>query len=125
MKSTKKASKGVSLATVKALWQKYNEIIFEGQLHLPVIRITRSTKYYGRCDVTDSRPGKIALFISGWYCRNEPTSLDDTLVHEMVHQWQYENGMRFNDNHDETFTKWIPVIQEKAGITLQESWKDS
>ncbi len=42
----------------------------------------------------------------------------------MIHQWQFENGIRHDDNHDETFLKWIPVIKEKTGITLIDSWSE-
>jgi hypothetical protein len=120
-----KSAKGVSLAKVKALWHKYNEAIFEGRLRVPVLRITRSIHYYGRCCIvlTNTEP-KVAIYISGVFARDNPTSIDDTLVHEMVHQWQFEQGLRFDDNHDETFMQWLPVIKEKTGLVLQESWNE-
>ncbi len=131
MKSTMKSAKGVSLATVKALWAKFNDLIFEGKLKEPCIRITRARRYFGNCVVRESDAGRrLCICISGPLHSaisnvggDYQNALSDTLVHEMVHQWQYENGLK-NNQHDETFTKWIPVIQEKLGITLQESWTE-
>lgn len=126
-----KSAKGVSLATVKALWEKFNDLIFEGALSPPVIRITRARRYFGNCVVRESDAGRrlvicisgpMHLYVDGSGITHKH-AIADTLVHEMVHQWQYENGLKENQ-HDETFTKWIPIIQEKLGITLQESWKD-
>jgi hypothetical protein len=41
----------------------------------------------------------------------------------MVHQWQWENGLKENE-HDETFLQWLPIIKEKTGISLTDSWSE-
>jgi predicted SprT family Zn-dependent metalloprotease len=47
----------------------------------------------------------------------------DTILHEMVHQWQHSKGLNHNE-HDETFTQWLPKIKEVTGIELQDTWTD-
>ena len=123
MKKKSKSAKGVSLALVRKLWGEYNELVFAGGLSLPVIRITRGRSYFGSAVVRESDGGRqIVLLISG--PRNtELANLRDTLLHEMIHQWQYTNGYKENE-HDQTFTQWLPVIQEKTGILLQNTWDD-
>jgi hypothetical protein len=123
-----KSAKGVSLATVRKVWTDINERVFEGKLFEPYFRITRARSYWARCDLVDPRNDpKISIYVSGHFHQGMSTehrlnALYDTLAHEMIHQWQFEQGLKYNDNHDETFTKWIPIIQEKLGITLQDSW---
>ena len=126
MKSTMKSAKGVSLAKVKALWAKYNVEVFEGKLPEPVFRITRARGDWAKCYCPDTSPvPKVAICISGHKHNGvDDGTLGDSLIHEMIHQWQFENGIRHDDNHDETFLRWLPVIKEKLGITLQESWNE-
>jgi hypothetical protein len=126
LKRTSK-KKGLKLSTVRKLWYEINEKVFDGQLHEPVLRITRSNGYYGKCVCVDpARDPRIAIYISGPMHRGFDLGvLRDSISHEMIHQWQYENGLRYNDNHDETFTKWLPIIEERLGIKLQDSWSES
>lgn len=123
MKILRKSAKGVSLAILRRLWSEYNELVFGGRLSLPVLRITRGRRYFGKSVVRESDGGKaIVLLISG-PCNTELADLRDTLLHEMIHQWQYENGLKLNE-HDETFTQWLPKIKEITGIELQNTWDD-
>jgi hypothetical protein len=123
--STKKSKKGLRLSVVQTIWCEINEKVFDGKLRPVVIRITRSTKYWGVCVRRESDAGRrLSIHISGPHHMGAGPNdhrLQDTMAHEMVHQWQYENGLRYNE-HDETFTQWIPVIQEKLGFTLQDTW---
>jgi hypothetical protein len=125
-----KSAKGVSLALVRRLWEKYNDSVFQGQLSEPVFRITRARRYWAKFICLESSPNKCAIYVSGSMHRGAGSEqLSDSLIHEMIHQWQYENGFKFDDyedlkNHDETFTQWLPIIEEKLGIKLQESWLD-
>lgn len=125
VKSTKK--KGLRLSTVKRLWAEINERVFDSQLTEPCIRITRSRLYYGKCTVVDPRSNpKLAIYVSGPLHAGDSGNriLRDTLCHECIHQWQYQANLRYNDNHDETFTQWLPVIQEKFQVTLENTWSE-
>ena len=122
----KSNKKGLKLSTVKRLWSEINDKVFDGELSEPVLRITRANRYFGKCSVVDSsKSAKITIMVSGRMHRDTCHALIDTLAHEMIHQWQYENGYRYNDNHDETFTQWLPIVKEKLGIDLYESWNES
>lgn len=124
MKSIPKNAKGVSLSQVKQIWSAFNDAIFEGKLAEPIFRITRDRRNFGKFvwRPSDSR-GRCAIYISGVLHSDRKFDLGDTIAHEMVHQWQHQQGLKYNE-HDETFTKWIPIIKEKVGITLQESWNE-
>jgi hypothetical protein len=126
--STKKYKKGLKLSTVQAIWNDINEKVFDGRLRPVVIRITRSVHYYGTCVRREADAGKrLAIHISGPLHVGsglDATRIRDTMAHEMVHQWQYENGLRYNE-HDETFTQWIPKIKEALGIELQDTWSNN
>jgi hypothetical protein len=126
VKKSNKSEKGVRLVTIKVLWKEFNDKVFQGRLLEPAFRITRARGYWAKCVCPDtSTVAKVTIYISGHKHAIAPTgSLSDSLVHEMIHQWQFENGVRHDDNHDETFLKWLPIIKEKLGITLIESWKD-
>lgn len=93
----------------------------------PVFRITRARGYWAKCVCPDTSPvPKVSIYISGLKHRDAPSgSLCDSLVHEMIHQWQFENGVRHDDNHDFTFLDWLPIIKEKLGITLIDSWSET
>lgn len=89
-----------------------------------MLRITRARNYYGICVRRESDSGKrLAIHISGPLNRGDTNGLRDTIAHEMIHQWQYENGYRYNE-HDETFLQWLPVIKEKLNIELVNSWNE-
>jgi len=120
----------VSLHVVDTLFKEINEKVFAGYLSRPVIRITRARKYYGTCVRRESDNGKrLAILISGPLHRDDGGGgtkgdrLLDTLAHEMVHLWQYQKGLRYNE-HDNTFLQWLPVIKEKLGIELVRSWEN-
>jgi hypothetical protein len=126
VKKSNKSAKGVSLATVRWMWQEFNDLVFEGKLLEPTFRITRARGYWAKCHCPDTSPvPKVSIYISGHKHRGDTDgALGDSLIHEMIHQWQFENGIRHDDNHDKTFLQWLPVIQEKTGIILTNSWSE-
>jgi hypothetical protein len=124
VKSITKSAKGVSLARIREIWAKYNEEVFGAELSTPVFRITRARRYYGKFVSRESDGGRTFIFcVSGPLNRSDRNILNDTILHEMIHQWQHENGY-LNNEHDETFYNWVPIIKEKTGITLDESWRE-
>jgi hypothetical protein len=124
LKSSKK--QGLKLATVQKLYDDVNDRVFAGQLTRPILRITRSAHYYGKCTVVDSRgDAKVAIYLSGpMHSGADISVLRDTLAHEMIHQWQFEHGFRYSDNHDETFTQWLQKVEEYLGTPLQNTWSE-
>lgn len=124
MKKKSKSAKGVSLATVRKLWYEYNRLVFGNNLYEPIIRITRARNYYGKFVCRESDGGKTLVLLISGPLHVGSGGLNDTVLHEMIHQWQWENGYKENE-HDETFTQWLPKIQEKTGITLQDTWSVS
>ena len=83
-----------------ALYNKYNQEIFNGQL--PAIslkyngRIKRCMGYYnsGRKEIDISK-----VFLTDKYI---PSALDDTLIHEMIHAWQ-DLVLHIPGDHRKTF----------------------
>ena len=103
------------------MWRAYNAFVFEDKLEEPVFRITRDKRNFGKFVWRTSDGGaRTCIYISGYLNRGNILTLRDTLLHEMVHQWQHQQGLKYNE-HDETFTQWVPKIKEKCGISLHDS----
>lgn len=117
-----KVKKGrVKISTVKRLWSEFNAKVFGGVLSAPYFRITRARNYYGMYVNRDSSQySSGAIYISGRVC-DDINLTTDTLLHEMIHQWQMETAKEKGPgiiNHGPSFTQWVPIIKEKTGIDL-------
>lgn len=48
--------------------------------------------------------------------------IKNTLVHEMIHVWQFENGYEAEENgmHGESFNQWCKYLKRKTGIQISQ-----
>ncbi|MDE7380795.1 MAG: SprT-like domain-containing protein [Muribaculaceae bacterium] len=79
-------------------FSRFNIEMFNGKLSTPTIVLTRSTRSLGNISFTKSRKGGVltyslsSLGISKCFDRDE-SEIEDTLIHEMIHLSQLENGI--------------------------------
>lgn len=86
---------------------RYNKIVFEGKLKRPKIVIEPCGKNAGYCEGT--RPATI-------YIDPELTRIEarQVLLHEMIHQWQFENGQAIG--HGPSFKQWETPCHLLTGL---------
>lgn len=103
----------ISIPLLRMWWEDFNDIYFYGVLNVPDrFEITESKRVLGQFHGT----GRIVQFntirISKYYDRTE-REFQETLIHEMIHQWQYESGMEVC--HKASFKKKAAEINKKGG----------
>lgn len=105
------------------LWYHFNDKYFGGKLIPPkVIRITRAKKYWGAMvwRGTANEPlyhlaGEARLHIAGMLRQYDRIG---TLLHEMVHQYQYQI-LRTPPDHDVIFRTYCKWIERETGFDLR------
>jgi hypothetical protein len=125
-------------------FETYNQLIFEGKLPLPRIRLTQAKTYLGRlsCRKQTSALGKVTysdftLSFSTLMDLPEET-VQDTLIHEMIHYHICFHGMKDTSPHGVLFRRMMEDInmrhgrhliishrsteEQRATIPVQEKW---
>lgn len=87
--------------TLKILWENLNLKYFNGSLKDVPIRITRARRYYGYYSVTDSSESARICISARLHGNSE--LLQDTMLHEMVHQYLQETGVANWADHGTEF----------------------
>lgn len=90
------------------IWHReFNALVFQNELERPVL----VTGYCG--------PGTIGLCWGDRIQVSDTLSEQDaraTLLHEMVHQWQDQNGLDMD--HGKTFEQWRDLCRSCTGLEL-------
>lgn len=105
---------------------EYNYRYFDGDLKSNfVVNLDKRIKSYGRCHAPVNHTIKIDVNPKLMYLDNR--IIKNTLVHEMIHAWQFENGYsdEENDMHGESFNKWCAYIKYNNGMNIQQYATDS
>jgi len=84
------------------LWSRVNKDIFNGELDKPIFALHYDPSMYGYHTVWGGQH-IISLQAEMKYFRNATT-----MAHEMIHQWQYDNGLK--RNHGKQFKKMAKKI---------------
>jgi len=125
MKNKKETADGPTLSQSKA-YQKafdyFNKVLFDDELSVPMLGLTRSSKVIGGLFSKDrwcSEEGVTVHEIS--ININSTAELDvkevmGILVHEMVHQWQYEHGKPTRNGYHNR--QWVEKA-ESLGLVVQ------
>jgi hypothetical protein len=95
-------------------WGKLNAEVFHNELLLCQITYGRSefAEVSGLCYPLDN--GRSRIHIDN---RNHTRAgMLGTLAHEMVHQYQHQNGLAMN--HGETFERWSDPILGLTGLII-------
>lgn len=90
-------------------WRICNIAFFDRQLVKPKrIDVRKCLGKYGHCEQIGINQRNVEIVIANWIDTRD--EFIGTLVHEMVHQWQYHHhGFA---NHGQTFLCWMPIFEK-------------
>lgn len=99
----------ISKHSVLYWWKICNRAFFNNRLTQPKqITIKKFHDKYGYCKILGINQHNVEIAVATWIDTRE--DFIGTLVHEMIHQWQYyHHGVA---NHGQTFRCWLPVFEE-------------
>lgn len=107
-------TKTFRIEDIKLGWNYLNTEVFKGHLQEPIFRLTRSRLYQGKYVFHENSE---AILFGVPAILEQEADIYEVLAHEMIHQWQRLNGFVEN-NHDETFTRWVATFKELANIDI-------
>lgn len=102
---------------ISKLFNNYNKLIFDNTLIVPHIKVLRyyNKEYLGWCGILEDHTLELCLNTKAIRTKEQ---YQNTLIHEMVHVWQYQNGLIMD--HGLSFEQWIKPIQLLTGIKISE-----
>lgn len=109
----------LTISFIKESFHKYNEKYFKGELIKPNFSIINTKNILGRFKCLKSVSGKdiYIIEISKYYLRNEK-QYDNTIIHEMIHQYIKQKGIKDNSSHGYYFKSIAAEIN-------RDGWKIS
>ena len=97
----------ISLPWLRLWWTVYNKQVFNGELtQLPILLV--DLEHYGE---TDGKYISISSRIT------DPEVAKGTLLHEMIHQFQFSTGKPME--HDGLFDSWAGIIAIKYNMEVR------
>lgn len=99
----------INIDTVVKRFIEFNDLYFNGDLFGLKISTMKSTRMYGHCRV---RKGNVEIRINQKIDFKDETSWENTLIHEMIHAYQWKKHKHMN--HGLTFKKYSKMIEEKT-----------
>jgi predicted SprT family Zn-dependent metalloprotease len=113
----------LTLTYIKKAFSKYNAMYFNNELHTPIFELFKSKSTLGQFCVENTRhslfgrTSTIKIRISNYYKREEK-EFDNTIIHEMIHLWIHQNGIKDNSSHGRY---WLSVARRinKDGWDIQ------
>ena len=110
----------LTTSLIRKWWADFNDKYFAGILHAPTnIEITKSTRCLGQFAATTNWFCSITTIrISNYYDRDE-RGFQETLIHEMIHQWQYEKHLPID--HKTHFKQMANRINAMGGWNISRT----
>lgn len=110
-------------AAMRAMWYWANHNVFNNKLKEPELIAANTKSKYGRYRL---QRGKNLGHITASAINHNIRELFATMLHEMVHQYNFEIDWRqlneFNPttegSHGQVFLKWLPIILAKTGMQI-------
>ena len=109
-------------AAMRAMWYWGNHNVFHNALKEPKLLVSTNKKTYGRYR---RERGKKFGSITASARNHNLYELFTTMLHEQTHQYNFEIDQPKGDFdpqnegvHGQIFLKWIPIIQQKAGVKI-------
>lgn len=108
---------GLDVHLFDGLWMYTNVALFNGKLRKPAFKFNANLNVLGMCHNSGVKEGGTTLIEIS---KRNMASLNfyETLVHEMVHQYNFEINKR-NDNHGPLFLMWKDDVKSKVGLKLE------
>lgn len=98
----------LTIPFIQESFAKFNGAYFNNMLRTPQFQIITSRQTLGRCK---RKNGVITILISNYYNR-EKRDYEETIIHEMIHQWQL---VMFNTaDHRQTFRNKAWLIKRQS-----------
>jgi len=121
-----------TLPYITSKFKEFNDLIFEGKLSTPPIRVSCARKTLGKIRYTkrSSLFGRehysdIQLLISNYFDLDEK-ELEDTIIHEMIHYYIVSNNIHDTSSHGTIFKEMMSSINSRFGrhITISHKLKN-
>lgn len=113
--------KKLTIPYIRARFEHFNRLCFDGQLPTPPIRLGRSRRVLGCVNYKQRKgiDGKLETFgyvlrISTCFHLAE-SDKDDVILHEMIHYYILLNGIRDTSKHGQVFRRMMNDINQKYG----------
>lgn len=118
----------LTLTYIRKSFAKYNNLYFNNELKTPIFELFKSKITLGQFCVENRHYAlfggtpTIKIRISNYYKREE-RDFDNTIIHEMIHQWIYQNGIKDTSSHGKY---WLCVAKRinKDGWNIQPKSND-
>lgn len=120
-----------TLEFVQDRFDEFNRLCFEGKLPPVPLRISNARTYLGVCRYRKRRRllGGYEMYgfsisISARFDLPE-TEIEDTIIHEMIHYYIWQNGIRDTSAHGQVFRRMMDNINRTYGRHITVSHKGS
>lgn len=97
----------LTVPILKNMFIKFNNMYFDNKLKMPIIKISNTKSYLGYCTYVPQLIIKIST-----YFNRDMHDIETTMVHEMIHLWQYYNNCR--DGHGKSFKQKAAEINARG-----------
>lgn len=105
------------IETLEAWHDEFNRSEFSGKLSTPRFGLSRSRCTDGYFEHFPGTRRRSKIVIS-YRCFEDEDHLKGTLLHEMLHQYQYE-VLKRKCNHDAIFTSMARRLERKYGMSVR------
>lgn len=97
----------LTIPILKNMFIKFNDMYFDNKLKMPIIKLSNTKSYLGYCMYDPCLIIKIST-----YFNRDMHDIETTMVHEMIHLWQYYNNCR--DGHGKSFKRKAAEINARG-----------
>ena len=120
------------IESLEELFSKFNAEFYGGTLQKPVLLIASNGKKpaYGWCsnwrawgEDDDEQKGYFEICIVAEYLNREPEEVAETLLHEMAHLYDAQNGIKDSSRGGTYHNKKFKEAAEAHGLTVTKSDK--
>ena len=119
-----------TIEQLEVIFKKANDRFFKGELQKPVIAVNHDTTSgaYGWCSCwkawqKEGTEGYYEINMCAEHLSRPIEDLVGTLLHEMVHLWNLQNGIKDTSRGNTYHNKRFKVEAEQRGLTIEQHAK--
>nr|WP_028896845.1 SprT-like domain-containing protein [Prevotella sp. HUN102] len=118
----------ITIDYLQQAFSKYNALMFEGKLPLPVLKLSKARTHLGqiaykrRKSWMKTKLYDFTISVSTYYNLSQ-AEIDDVMIHEMIHYYIVFMGIKDTSSHGLVFRKMMSEINRKYGRHLSISAK--
>lgn len=107
----------ITIDYINKAFDKYNEKYFGDSLNKPTFKLFKSKRTLGQFCVQNSHyryfggQPTLVIRISNYYNR-EQKDFDNTIIHEMIHLWVFQNNLKDVSSHGRHWLKMASIINQ-------------